>query len=57
MEGRLSQTPSMSLILNYESAVIHTIVKEASLPSSVSDSMDYELPHDFQQQHGPWTSA
>lgn len=35
----------------------HTIVKEASLPSSVSDSMDYELPHDFQQQHGPWTSA
>lgn len=57
MEGRLSQKPSVSLILNYESSVIHTIAKEASLSFLVSDGMDHELPHDFQQQHGPWTSA
>lgn len=57
MEGRLSQKPSVSLILNYESAVIHTIAKEAFLLFLVSDSMDHELPHGFQQQCEPWTSA
>ena len=44
----LSQKPSMSLILNYESVVIHTTAKEAVLPPplfivSRSTDMDFHM--------------
>lgn len=55
---RLTQTPSMSLLLNYESAVINTTEnKKASLPLTARGGMDYGLPHCFeQQQHRPQKS-
>lgn len=40
---RLSHKSSMTLILNYESAVIDTIAKEASLPITDSGSTDHRL--------------
>ena len=50
----LSQKLSMSLILNYESAVINTTEKAASLSLIVSSSsiMDHKLQHGFWLPHG-----
>lgn len=45
----------MSLILNYEHAVIHTTAKEASSPLAVNGSMDHGLQCGFHWQRGPWT--
>lgn len=54
---RLSQEPSMSCILNCESAVIDAAAKEASSSFTVSSSVDHRLPHGFWLQHGPWTAT
>lgn len=43
--GRLSQKPSMSLILGYEFAVIKTTVKETSLPIAATGSTDRRNQH------------
>ena len=45
----------MSLFLNYESEVIDTTAKEASMPCSGSESMGHRLMHGFWQQHGQRT--
>lgn len=64
-----SQKPSVSLILNYESAIIDTTAKEAPWPFTVSsstdhnlyvvsgDSVDHRHLHGLQGQHKPRTSA
>lgn len=43
----MPQKSSMSLILNYKSAVIDTTAAEASLTFTKSGSTDHELPHGF----------
>lgn len=45
---RLSHQPSMSLTVSYESTVIYTTAKDASLPIAASSSMDHGY------QHGIW---
>lgn len=45
---RLSHQPSMSLTVSYESTVIYTTAKHASLPIAASSSMDHGY------QHGIW---
>lgn len=71
MEGRekgLTQPSSVSLILSYESAVINTTAKAASLPIAAGgkivdnnlvsgDSSDHGYQPDFWQQHGSRTLA
>lgn len=54
-EKGLAQKPPMSLILNYESVVIDTSAKEASLPITAGGGMDRGLPYGARQQHGSWT--
>jgi hypothetical protein len=45
--GRLSQKPSLSLNLNYESGIIDATVTEASLHLRTSDNTDHEFPYGF----------
>lgn len=52
---RLSQKPSMSLVLNYESAVLDIAAKETSLLFTVNESTRHGLPHSIRWWHGPWT--
>lgn len=47
----MSQEPSMSLILLYESAVIDATSKEAPLPIAAGGSTDHGLPYGFWWQH------
>lgn len=50
--GVMAQKPSVSLILNYESALIDTTAKEVFLPIAAS-SMDCGCQPCFLWQHGP----
>jgi hypothetical protein len=47
----------MSLIFNYEPAVINTTAKETFLSLTDSSNMNQSLTHGFERQHVPWTSA
>jgi hypothetical protein len=49
---RLSKMPPVSLILNCESSVLDDTAKEASLPFTVSGSVDHGLPQHFWLQYG-----
>lgn len=51
----MSYRPSISPFPNYESAVINTIAKVASLSFIVSRSMDHGLPHSLWHQNVPQT--
>lgn len=53
----LSQRPSVSLIINKESAIIITTVKEAFLIVAVCSIADHGPPHGLQQQHELQTST
>lgn len=53
----MSQEPSMSLILLYESAVIDATSKEASLSIAAGGSTDHGLPYGFWCQHGSQPST
>lgn len=44
----------MSLFLNYDSAVVNTMAKAASLPFTVHGSTDHGFTHGFWRQHRPW---
>lgn len=50
--GIVSQKPSVSLILNYESVDISTTAKEAFLLTAALGSKDHRHPHSLQWQHG-----
>lgn len=44
-----------SLILNFESEVIYSTAKEASLPITANGNMYHGLPYGLPRQQEPWT--